>query len=288
MFLTHLIDRDRDQTLSAAQVFVSSLGQLHNQFEFAFEAPEDFGGKPASFIDIYPVGPDLAKDHKKFGGIFVRVWVFGYPPTVTYGIFLGAERAEQSEPRRGVDLTRRRLGQALVDFEKSEGFLYHTWSTGHFPWATKSSRAVARQLELFVSLRQDAATKENEAAIEAKIGRSVRFLDANLHLLKPIEEFGSAIIHEYYSENLPAPVVPKKYSGVLTAIIEALASDLNDGKVGVRANKHVLKRVTSCLLSKRFLIATGLAGIGKDQTFAGFRAVDNAQRACERSVCAGL
>src|SRR5271157_4727552 len=173
MFLAHLIARNRELTVTAAQEFVSSLGPLQHHFEVAFEATDDFGGKPASFIDIYPVGADLAKDHKKFGGIFVRVWVFGAPPSVTSGIFLGAERAEQSEPRRGVAVARKRLGQTLASFENLEGFYHHTWSTGNFPWATKSSRAVARQLESFVSFREDNAVQGQEAAIESKIGKVV-------------------------------------------------------------------------------------------------------------------
>lgn len=270
MFLTHLIGRNREKALAAAQAYVSLLGPLQNEFECAFEAPDDFGGKPASFVDIYPVGPDLAKDHKKFGGIFVRVWVYGDPATVTSGIFLGAERAEQSEPRRGVAATRRRLGQALVDFEKLEGFTYHTWSSGNFPWTTKSSRAVARQLEQFASFREDGPISGQETAIVEKVGKAVRFLDANLHLLKPITEFGREIIQEYYSENLPALTAPTTDTSSLAAVVEAFAVHLNSDEVGVRANEALLRRVASCLLSKRFLIATGLAGSGKTKLAQAF------------------
>jgi hypothetical protein len=269
-FLRHLIDRDREQSLAAARTFVSSLGPLQNEFDFAFESPEDFGGRPASFIDIFPVGPDLAKDHKKFGGIFVRVWVFGDPPTVTAGIFLGAERAEQSEPRRGVAITRRRLGKALDDFERSEEFQYHTWSSGNFPWATKSSRAVARQLEQFISFREDAPVRGQEAAITDKVGKAILFLDRHLSLLKPITDFGRSIIQAYYSENLPEASASQAESNGLSNVVEAFALDLGSDLVGVRANTQVLKRLVSCLLSKRFLIATGLAGSGKTKIAQAF------------------
>jgi hypothetical protein len=263
-FLAYLINRDRDNCLNSARGFVSSIGPLRNQFDYYYESSDDFGGRPAAYLDIFPTGPDLAKDHKKFGGIFVRVWVFGEPRVVTSGFFLGAERAEQSEPRRGVAFTRGRLGKALADFERMEGFGYHTWSSGNFQWATKSSRAVARQLEQFLSFREDASITGQEAAIIVeKIGKAVRFLDTNLHLLKPITEFGRTIIQEYYSENLPE--LPRPNDGImdLTGIVGAFAEDLRSKDVMVRANEVIIKRTVSCLLSKRFLIAAGLAGSGK-------------------------
>src|SRR5262249_22459329 len=152
-----------------------------------------------SLLDIYPVGEDLARDHKKFGGVFVRVWAFGEPPTATFGVFLGAERAEQAEPRRGVELARARFGRPLLDFEQAEGFAHHTWTSGHFPWATKSSRAVARQLEQFVTFREEIVpTGQKEiASVEARIRKAVGFLDTYLDLLKPIRAFGKDVIEQY-------------------------------------------------------------------------------------------
>ena len=93
MFLSHLQSRKAEPALNAVRGFVSSLGPLTHQFECAFEATEDFGGKQAAYVDIFPTGADLAKDHKKFGGIFVRIWLFGEPAMFTSGLFLGAERA---------------------------------------------------------------------------------------------------------------------------------------------------------------------------------------------------
>jgi len=270
MFLSHLQSRNAEQTLNAVRGFVSSLGPLTHQFDCAFEATEDFGGKQAAYVDIFPTGADLAKDHKKFGGIFVRVWLFGEPATLTSGIFLGAERAEQSEPRRGVALTRRRLGHGLEAFELAEGFSYHTWSSGHFPWTTKSSRAVARQLEQFISFRQDAANVAQEAAIESHVGKALIFLDQNLHLLKPIPDFGKGIIQEYYSENLPELATPTIDSTTLTELVASLDGALGSDEVGVHAKVELIHRVASCLLSKRFLIATGLAGSGKTKLAQAF------------------
>lgn len=204
MFLQHLLARDEEQTLNGVRTFLSSFGPLTHEFDCSFESSE-FGGHPAAYVDIFPTGPEVATDHKKFGGIFVRVWMFGQPATFTYGIFLGAERAEQREPRRGAALTRRRLGVGLTAFEAAEGFSYHTWSTANFPWTAGSSRAPARQSEQFVSFRQDAADPAQETTIELRIGKAVVYLDQNFELLKPIREFGKAIIEEYYSENLPEP-----------------------------------------------------------------------------------
>jgi hypothetical protein len=270
MFLSHLQARNAEQTLNAVRGFVSSLGPLTHQFECAFEATEDFGGKQAAYVDIFPTGADLAKDHKKFGGIFIRVWLFGEPAMFTSGIFIGAERAEQSEPRRGVAFTRRRLGNGLEAFEAAEGFAYHTWSSGHFPWTTKSSRAVARQLEQFVSFRQDAANAAQEAAIESQVGKALVFLDKNLHLIKPIPDFGKGIIQEYYSENLPEIATPTIDSATLSELVTSLDGALGGVEVGVHAKIELIHRVASCLLSKRFLIATGLAGSGKTKLAQAF------------------
>lgn len=287
MFLNHLLSRNAEQTLSSTNAFVSSLGPLAHDFECAFEKSDDFGGKHAAYIDIFPVGDDLAKDHKKFGGIFVRVWLFGEPATFTSGIFLGAERAEQSEPRRGVAFTRRKLGHKLVDFEADEGFSYHTWSSGNFPWATKSSRAVARQLEQFISFRQDEVGVMREDSIEEKIGRALIFLDQNLHLLKPIPHFGRGVIQEYYSENLPVPDQAIPSSTLLPQLIDSLDSTLRSDEVGVRAKRELLLRMSSCLLSKRFLIATGLAGSGKTKLAQAFARWVSSSAECYQVVAVG-
>ena len=287
MFLSHLQSRNAEQTLNAVRGFVSSLGSLTHQFECAFEATEDFGGKQAAYVDIFPTGADLAKDHKKFGGIFVRVWLFGEPAIFTSGIFLGAERAEQSEPRRGVAFTRRRLGHGLEAFETAEGFSYHTWSSGHFTWTTKSSRAVARQLEQFISFRQDAANAAQEAAIESHVGKALIFLDQNLHLLKPIPDFGKGIIQEYYSENLPELATPTIDSTTLTELVASLDSALGSIEVGVHAKVELIHRVASCLLSKRFLIATGLAGSGKTKLAQAFARWLSTPDSCYEVVSVG-
>ncbi len=287
MFLSQLLNRQSAQILNAVRGFVSSLGPLNHQFECSFESIEDFGGKQAAYVDIFPTGADLAKDHKKFGGIFVRVWLFGEPASFTSGIFLGAERAEQSEPRRGVALTRRRLGQGLNAFELSEGFMYHTWSSNHFPWTTKSSRAVARQLEQFISFRQDAADAAQEAVIESYVRKAILFLDQNLHLLKPIPEFGKVIIQEYYSENLPQPAPPSSDSKTLTELIDSFDGTLRRTEVGLYAKKELINRVASCLLSKRFLIATGLAGSGKTKLAQALARWLSSQNGCYEVVPVG-
>ena len=161
MFIKALIRGETSEAHEAAKQFLTTLSNLQHVFDCSIEVTEDFGGRPASLIDFFPNGNDLAIDHKKFGGIFVRVWVFGEPQSVVSGLFLGAERAEQSEPRRGVAYVRNRLRTALQTFEFDNGLSYHTWSSGNFPWTTKSSRAVARQLEQYISFREDPPPRQN-------------------------------------------------------------------------------------------------------------------------------
>lgn len=275
MFLEKLISRDDAQAKNAANQFVASLGELEHAFECSFESTDDFGGKQAAFLDIYPTGPDLAKDHKKFGGVFVRIWIFGEPKEITSGFFLGAERAEQSEPRRGVAYIRERLGSSLTEFESSNGFSYHTWSSGNFPWTTKSSRAVARQLEQFISLREDPVDPSTYTAVEERIASAIRFLDRHLNILKPIRDFGQAIIREYYSENLPEKADLGKAARVfagdgLSSLVSALELALHNEDIRVHLAQGTAARLVAALLTKRFVILTGLSGSGKTKLAHAF------------------
>lgn len=270
MFISQLIHRDANQTLEGVRTFISSIGPLVHVFNCHYENKDDFGGFPSAIVDIYPTGDDFAIDHKKFGGIFIRIWLYGNPLLITYGLFLGAERAEQSEPRRGVSFTRRKLGEELLNFEATEEFKYQNWSTSNFLWSTKSSRALARQLEQFISFRQIHVNNADEIELEASISKVVHFLDENLKNIKPIKGFGKAIINEYYSENFPVEFNIDSSSGLLTDLIKSIDNNLTSMEVGIRTNKELLLRFAGCLLSKRFLIATGLSGSGKTKIAQAF------------------
>lgn len=272
MFLETLVKGDTTATREAAKQFLVAVTGLRHTFDCSIEATEDFGGRPATFIDFFPDGEDLATDHKKFGGIFVRIWLFGEPKTVISGLFLGAERAEQSEPRRGVAYVRKRLNTSLQTFETGNGFGYHTWSSGNFPWTTKSSRAVARQLEQYISLREDSATPENYADIEAHVATSIRFLDAQLMHLKPIREFGQDIIREYYSENLPLITGVAPVGAELPSLSIAFDETLGGDEIGIQIASGTSSRLLASFLTKRFVILTGLSGSGKTKLAHAFAA----------------
>lgn len=271
MFLEDLASRDSEAALTEARTFVAQLGPLPYQMDCSFEGTEDFGGRPAGYIDFFPEGEDLAQDHKKFGGLFIRVWTFGEPATVTYGLFLGAERAEQSEPRRGVAITREKLGRELENFEATHGFSYQTWRTRDFPWTTKSSRAVARQLEQFISFRQDPFQRKDIPEIEKHIGTAIHFLQVAIEKLRPIRRFGREIIEAYYGENLPDPASRSPIEGE-PALLELVRQfkDAAENEASLKVDELSARRFAACLLAKRFLILTGLSGSGKTKIAQAF------------------
>lgn len=247
-FAEALRGEDLETIEKSARHFLRSLSpDLDYDFELAVNSTEDFGGYPAQYLDFYPLGDDFAPDHKKFGGIFVRVWAFGRPKVVVTGIFMGAERAEQSEPRRGVNFLRELFGSTLSQFEEACGFEYHIWGSSNFEWTKKSSRALARQLEQFVSFRED-HLEDNPEIIQKSVTEALKFLDKNLSALVPVNPWAKEIISLYYGENLPVPPSPVNLEPLSHMNLEGL----------------ILKSYCS-LTSKKFLIFTGLSGSGKSR-----------------------
>ena len=238
---------DSNQIKIESEKLINKTENLIFDYEISTEGTNDFGGLPARYVDIFPVAESLATDHKKFGGIFLRCWTFGNPERLTYGLFMGAERAEQSEPRRGVSYLRRRLTRHLSAFEETHNFGYHTWTSTNFPWTTKSSRAVARQLEQFISFREDILDEGNFSSIDERILSCLLLLDAAVSTLLPIEQTGKDIIELYYGENLPEP--------------SSLISSESEGQLPPFTYSKSL--ITSSLLAKPFLILTGPSGTGK-------------------------
>jgi hypothetical protein len=59
-------------------------------------------------------------------------------------------------------------------------------------------------------------------------------------------------------------------SNKLASVVESFDAILRENDVGIRARNANLLRIASCLLSKRFLIATGLAGSGKTKLAQAF------------------
>jgi 5-methylcytosine-specific restriction protein B len=69
---------------------------------------------------------------------------------------------------------------------------------------------------------------------------------------------------------LPELATPTIDSTTLTELVASLDGALGSDEVGVHAKVELIRRVASCLLSKRFLIATGLAGSGKTKLAQAF------------------
>jgi len=163
-------------------------------------------GVPSRFLDIYP--KDVVQKHESFGIVFVRLWIVGVAdPRLMIGIFLGAERAQQSEPRRAAAYVRDRLEDLIDPLERERGFKYQTWGDADIWWAGEaegSVRAVTRQFEQYITFRKANPKPANIDKIEEDIGELIKTVDKAIDELEPIREFGKNILLLYYGENLPA------------------------------------------------------------------------------------
>ncbi|WP_147276291.1 AAA family ATPase [Sphingomonas aracearum] len=183
--------------------------ETKRQFSWAFGERELPTGVPSRFLDLFPDG--VVQKHDSFGIVYVRLWLVGLNPTrLMIGIFLGAERAQQSEPRRAATYIRNRLESLIDPLERERGFAYQVWGNPDIWWADDapgSVRAVTRQLEQFITFKVTDPDENNVDEIEADIGELVMAVDAAIDRLQPIREFGKNILLLYYGENLPpAPV----------------------------------------------------------------------------------
>lgn len=204
MFVEKLISGDSDSSVrSGLDAFLASLPSLKHPVEFDMGSRELPSGLQSRFVDIYPA--NLVKKHESFGGLFVRVWAVGNPIRLIYGFFLGAERAQQAEPRRAAQFIRNKLHSVIDPLERTSGFNYRTWGDSDIEWAPpgQSARAVTRQLEQFVSFKRAPGDEGLVAAIEGDLREAIVALDNAVDLLQPIRDFGMDILELYFGQNLP-------------------------------------------------------------------------------------
>lgn len=204
MFLSSFLADDPASVNDQLRKFLDKLETKHN-FSWAFGSRDLPTGVPSRFLDIYPEG--VVEKYDTFGIVYVRLWLVGRDPQrLLIGIFLGAARAEQAEPRRAAGYVRHEL-EALIDpLERERGFQYKTWGDADIWWREDgmSVRAVTRQFEQFMTYRATEPDETNIERIEEDVGRLVESVDAAISMLAPIREFGKNILLLYYGENLPA------------------------------------------------------------------------------------
>ncbi len=291
MFLSDFIVGNRELVDAEIPPFLAGL-QTTYDFEWAFGERDLPTGVPSRFLDIYPQG--IVQKHESFGIVFVRLWLVGVNPTrLMIGIFLGAERAQQSEPRRAADYVRNRLEALLDPLERGRGFTYQTWGDADIWWADRapgSVRAVSRQFEQFITFMitdPDPQNAANIAAIEADIGELIRIVDASITELQPIREFGKNILLLYYGQNLPPAVDGDGFAedgadGENVAADADGASEPNRPEIApepewfanlpavpnlgdLRGMQQAYEKVVAALASGKHVLLLGAPGVGKTE-----------------------
>ena len=221
--------------LAAARGFLGALG-LVTQFD-AFTGTRKLVNDSNRFVDLFPVGPNLAENHEHFGGLFVRIWYFGPlasgpPDQLAYGLMFGSKRAEQAEGRRGGQVVRARLGPALVAFEAATGLGDRDWTDNDVPWAG-SPRALARQFDTFVSSRLLPWSPGGAPAEQARVEQLVQLLDQSLPALAPMNQLGREIIEAFYGSTLPPSPPPPPPPPPPPTLPQSLEERLLDSRLNV-------------------------------------------------------
>lgn len=275
MFVEKLIAGDTDASVrSGLDAFLASLPSLKNPVAFDMGARELPSGLQSRFVDIYPAS--LVKKHDSFGGLFVRVWAVGNPIRLIYGLFLGAERAQQAEPRRAAQFIRKKLHSVIDPLERASGFSYRTWGDADIEWTPpgQSARAVTRQLEQFVSFKRAPGDQELVAAIEGDLREAIVTLDKAVELLQPIRDFGMDVLELYFGQNLP-PKVPDASATATSEANEAASppsSDLDwEAARGAQVRGGLLgvegpyQQALAALKAGKHVVFFGPPGVGKTE-----------------------
>ena len=202
MFIDAFLTGDSVKLKDELETFLKGLGTTR-RFTWQVDERELPTGFPSRFLDIY--ADSVVVKYSSFGSIYVRLWIVGQSPTkLLYGIFLGAERAEQAEPRRAAVYLRERLHPRFDAIERTLNFKYKTWGDADIWWAEgKSVRAVTRQFEQFMTYKSVAQASIDSALLERDVAALVKLVDGGLSDLEPIREFGIQTLLLYYGENLP-------------------------------------------------------------------------------------
>ncbi|MQB35423.1 AAA family ATPase [Agrobacterium tumefaciens] len=203
MFIEAFANHDSVALNDGLDHFLSKLGTQH-RFKWELGARDLPTGVPSHFLDIYPAG--IVDKYDTFGLIYVRLWLVGVNPTkLLSGIFLGAARAEQAEPRRAAAYVRDRLADLFDPLERQRGFQYKTWGDADIWWRQggMSVRAVTRQFEQYLTYKATEVSLGTVSRIEEDVAELVKTVDRAITQLQPIREFGKDILLLYYGENLP-------------------------------------------------------------------------------------
>lgn len=287
MFLSAFLADDAASVSTALPAFLGALGTKRN-FGWSFGERELPTGVPSRFLDLYPEG--IVQKHDSFGIVYVRLWLVGLNPTrLMIGIFLGAERAQQSEPRRAADYIRNRLETLIDPLERERGFDYQIWGNPDIWWAEDapgSVRAVTRQLEQYITFKVTDPNDSNLDAIEDDIGELVKAVDAAIDELQPIREFGKNILLLYYGENLPPPPAGEAFSDLLATGDDTAATSLEaqpgqpeatpepdwftnlppEPSLGdLRGMEGAYKKVVAALAAGKHVLLLGAPGVGKTE-----------------------
>lgn len=281
MFIEEFMAANAHSANQGIEQFVAGLN-LSREFAWQEGSRELPTGVPSRFLDIYPDG--IVQKHESFGIVFVRLWIVGaVDPRLMIGIFLGAERAQQSEPRRAAAFVRNRLEDLLDPLERERGFKYQTWGDADIWWANEaegSVRAVTRQFEQYITFRKANPKPSNIDKIEEDIGELIKTVDKAIDELEPIREFGKNILLLYYGENLPAAPAAAgdgfaEGAVAVAAELQALAPEPEpdwfanlpeEPELGdLRGMRGAYEKVVSALAAGKHVLLMGAPGVGKTE-----------------------
>lgn len=287
MFVNSFVEGDTAGLQDGLQEFFANLDTNH-KYSWQLGSRDLPTGVPSRFLDIYPSG--IVDKYDSFGIVYVRLWLVGQDPTkLLMGIFLGAARAEQAEPRRAATFVRHQLENLLDALERERGFQYKTWSDADIWWQKDgmSVRAVTRQFEQFMTYKAVTPDVGNFENIEVDVGRLIATVDQAMEELEPIREFGKNILLLYYGENLPAAVAPAgdvfsvdAAGGVGPAIVDQAEPEILEREPepdwfanlsdypdlgDLRGMEVAYKKVVAALAAGKHVLLMGAPGVGKTE-----------------------
>lgn len=287
LFIEEFVVDDTAALNAGLEAFLATL-DLKRSFAWAAGARDLPTGVPSRFLDIYPEG--IVDKYDSFGIVYVRLWLVGQNPTrLLMGIFLGAARAEQAEPRRAATFVRHELEDLLDPLEREHGFQYKTWADADIWWREEgmSVRAVTRQFEQFMTYKAVTPNEGNFDRTEADVGRLIATVDQAMDELEPIREFGKSILLLYYGENLPtAPAAggggfaADAAGGAAAAAADQVEPEIlepdtepdwfanlpDDPDLGdLRGMEDAYQKVVAALAAGKHVLLMGAPGVGKTE-----------------------
>lgn len=276
MFIRAFLEEDQSALKDGIEKYLDDLDLTH-EFDWALGERDLPTGVPSRYLDIFPKG--IVQKHESFGLVYVRLWLVGRNPTkLLFGIFLGAERAQQSEPRRAANFVRDKLEAIIEPLERSQGFQYKTWGDSDIWWNEDgmSVRAVTRQFEQFVTYKAVEPDASEDQGLESTIADLVRAVDTAITELEPLREFGKSILLLYYGENLPQSADEDTFAenagqGEGGATSELLADDWFSSLTSapdlgdLKGLDDAFRKVVSALAAGKHVLLMGAPGVGKTE-----------------------